>query len=119
MFREVTRVQCCLSNKGSGRWGLWDVKGGFQNVREHEVLKRMDKSEHGKRCKGWVRNFFREREFSMEWVGVINGTGRTNVGVPQGSPLSPVIFLIFMAPILEEMEAKLIAELKTNIEIPC
>ena len=54
----------------------------------------------------------------MEWDGVIKGRGRINVGVPQSSPLSPVIFLIFMAPILEEMEAKLTAELKTNIEIP-
>ena len=78
----------------------------------------MDKSEHGKQWKGWVKNFFREREFSMEWDGVTKGRGRTNVGVPQGSPLSLVIFIIFMAPILEEMEAKLTAELQTNIEIP-
>ena len=28
-------------------------------------------------------------------------------GVPQGSPLSPVLFLVFMAPILEEMERRL------------
>ena len=27
-------------------------------------------------------------------------------GVPQGSPLSPVLFLVFMAPILEEMERR-------------
>ena len=61
---------------------------------------------------------FRKREFSMEWDGVTKGRGRTNVGVPQGSPLSLVIFIIFMAPILEEIEAKLTADLKTNIEIP-
>ena len=78
----------------------------------------MDKSEHGKRWKGRVKNFFREREFSIEWDGTIKGRGKTNLGVPQGSPLSPVIFLIFMAPILQEMEAKLIAELQTKIEIP-
>ena len=54
----------------------------------------------------------------MERDGVTKGRGRTNLGVPLGSPLSPVIFLIFMAPILEEMGAKLTAELQTNIEIP-
>ena len=54
----------------------------------------------------------------MEWDGVIKGRERTTVGVPQSSPLSPVIFLIFMAPILEEMEAKLTAELIPNIAIP-
>ena len=79
VFREGPRVQLCLSNTGSTGWGLWDVKGGFQNVWEHEVLERIDKSEHGKRWKGWVRNFFRETEFSMEWDGVIKGRGRINV----------------------------------------
>ena len=37
--------------------------------------------------------------------------GSTAVGVPQGSPLSPVLFLIWMAPILLEMERRLVEEL--------
>ena len=37
----------------------------------------------------------------------MRGCGSTNVGVPQGSPLSPVVFLIWMAPILENMEEKM------------
>ena len=32
------------------------------------------------------------------------GKGRTNVGAPRGSPLSLLIFLIYIAPILEDME---------------
>ena len=53
----------------------------------------------------------------MEWDGISKGRGRANVRVPQGSPLPPVIFLIFIKPILEEMESKLTAELQTDIEI--
>ena len=33
-----------------------------------------------------------------------SGEGRSTVGVPQGSPLSPVLFLVWMAPILVELE---------------
>ena len=46
--------------------------------------------------------------------------GKTNVGVPQGSesPLSPVVFLIYMAPILEEMEGRLSRELRLEVEVP-
>ena len=33
--------------------------------------------------------------------------GSANVGVLKGSPLSPVVFLIWMAPILEKMEGKM------------
>ena len=32
------------------------------------------------------------------------GEGKSTVGVPQGSPLSPVLFLVWMAMILVEME---------------
>ena len=46
----------------------------------------------------------------MEWDGKVRGQGTTNVEVPQRSPLSPVIFLIYMAPILEDMEEKLAQE---------
>lgn len=46
------------------------------------------------------------------------GEGKTNLGVPQGFPLLPVIFLIWMAPILEEMERRIRWELGVAIELP-
>ena len=43
----------------------------------------------------------------MEWDGKVRGKGRTNIGAPQESPLSPVIFLIWMASIITKMEEAL------------
>jgi len=40
----------------------------------------------------------------MEWDGRVRGRGCTNVGAPQKSPVSPVLFLIWMAPIIAKME---------------
>lgn len=37
------------------------------------------------------------------WDGKERGVGRTNLGAPQGFPLSPVIFLIWIAPIIRKM----------------
>ena len=54
-----------------------------------------------------MREFFRPRQFEVEWDGKVHGRGSANIGVPQGSPLSPVVFLIWMAPILERMEEEL------------
>ena len=48
----------------------------------------------------------------------IEGGGNTNTGAPQGSPLSPVVFLIWMAPILEEMEQRIRWEVGVDIELP-
>lgn len=55
-------------------------KRKVSNVRETGIIGRMNRSE------GWIRNLFRDREFSMEWDGTIRGRGKTSVGVPQGSP---------------------------------
>ena len=82
------------------------------------MLERMGKSETGKKWISWMEGFFCERRFQIEWNGEKRGLGTTNVGVPQGSPLSPIIFLIFMAPILEEMETIMTQELNIHIEIP-
>ena len=70
-----------------------------------------------RRWTGYLRDFFRAREFTMEWDGVTRGRGKTNVGAPQGSPLSPVVFLIFMAPILEAMEEKVKSTTSLEVEL--
>ena len=46
------------------------------------------------------------REFEVVWDGSVRGRGAATKGVPQGSALSLVLFLVFMAPILEEMERR-------------
>lgn len=67
---------------------------------------------------GYLKAFFRAREFTIEWNGVVGGKGMTNVGMLQGSPLSPVVFLIFMAPILEAMEGRIREATKLEVELP-
>ena len=107
LFRAVVRSQRCLAKGGGVVWVMEDVQGGFQNV-QWEVVRDRIKGTAAEGWLGWLKTFFRKREFTIEWDGKKRGQGRTNVGAPQGSPLSPVLFLIYMAPILEEMEKNLI-----------
>jgi len=86
---------------------LWDVKGGFHNVREEDVIKELEKSEEGRKWIPWYREFFRAREFEMEWDRRVRERGRMNVRAPQESPVSPVLFLIWIAPIITKMETAL------------
>ena len=104
VFKAVTKTRRCMGSGGNVAWGFWDISGGFQNVIPMQVLERMDKTRIGRKWKKWTSEFMKKRSFKVSWDGVARGEGKTNLGVPQGSPLSPVIFLIWMAPILEEME---------------
>ena len=88
---------------GGVSWGFWDIKGGFQNVVGGEVLGCLDAVEGTRGLCRWVREFVSPRQFEVSWDGSVRGEGRSTVGVPQGSPLSSVRFLVWMAPILVEM----------------
>jgi len=120
-LRVVTKAQRCMARGGAVGWGLWDVKERFQNVREEDVIRELKKSEEGRKWIPWCRKFFRAREVEMEWNRRVRGRGRTNVGAPQGSPVSPVLFLIRIAPIITKMETALegkFAGKRAEIEMP-
>ena len=55
----------------------------------------------------WVREFVSPRSFEVSWDGAVRGVGRSTMGVPQGTPLSPVLFPVWLAPILVEMERRI------------
>ncbi|GFX35415.1 probable RNA-directed DNA polymerase from transposon BS [Trichonephila clavipes] len=44
----------------------------------------------------WINYFLRGRKFSVRFNGALSESGRMWAGVPQGSVLSPLLFLIFM-----------------------
>jgi len=118
-LRVVTRAQRCMAAEGAVGWNFWDMKGGFQNVREEDVIRELEKSEEGKKWIPWVKDFFRAREFELEWDGKTRGKGKMNIRGPQGSPLSLVIFLIWMAPIITKMEETLKAKWPSfDLELP-
>jgi len=83
------------------------------------MIRELEKSEEGKKWIPWVKEFFRAREFDLECDGKMRGKGKTNIGALQESPLLPVIFLIWMAPIITKMEEALKAKWPSfDLELP-
>ena len=48
VLRTVTRAQRYLANGEAVRWGFWNVKGGFQNIRKEDVIKELERSKKGR-----------------------------------------------------------------------
>ncbi|GFT10434.1 reverse transcriptase domain-containing protein [Nephila pilipes] len=44
----------------------------------------------------WINDFLRDRKFSVRFNGVLSELHKLRAGVPQGSVLSPFLFLIYM-----------------------
>ena len=104
LYRSVVEATKCLDSRGSVVWAFWEVKGGFQNVWSPDVLVRMAECTLLQCWNMWLERFMSRREFEVAWYGKVRGRGAVAKGVPQRSPLSPVLFLVYMALILEEME---------------
>ena len=110
LYKWVVRTRRCLEDRGSVGWAFWDVKGGFQNVQSTEVLSRLAYCDSLKCWLPWLGCFMSPRECEEAWDSKVRGRGAEAKGVPQVSPLYPVLFLVFMAPILEEMERRVKSE---------
>ena len=57
-LRVVTRAQRCMVAEGAVGWSFWDVKGEFQNVREEDVIRELEKSEKERKWIPWVKELF-------------------------------------------------------------
>jgi len=81
----------------------FDVKGAYNNVAKEPELHRLRKRGIPEQLVRWIDNYCTGRRASV----VVNGHRKheeelPHSGLPQGSPLSPILFLFFNADLLEQ-----------------
>ena len=80
---------------------LLDVSGAFDNVSHDRLLHNLRKRGIHPTMVGWLKSYLKDRTTKI-WLG--EGTGLeiyTRTGIPQGSPLSPILYLFYDADLLE------------------
>jgi len=96
----VDEVEDSLRNKKETvSLATFDVKGAFDAVSPNRMVKRLvDQGWPDKVCR-WVQSFLNRREADLTLDGQTGDMSPLGGWLPQGSPISSILFMLFMAPL--------------------
>ena len=85
------------------RWAVstlfLDIKAGFDNVNASKLRSLLLGKNIPSYMVDWVTSFPSERSCTLVFQGAPGTKAPVEVGTPQGSPISPLLFLIYVAPL--------------------
>ena len=76
-----------------------DIKAGFDNVNASKLRALLLSKSIPSYMVDWVSSFLTGRRCTLVFQGSPDISAPVSVGTPQGSPLSPLLFLIYVAPL--------------------
>jgi len=76
-----------------------DIKAGFDNVDNNTLPRILREGGIPPYLVSWVSAFLGERSCTLIFHGAPGSTAPVNGGAPHGSPISPLLFLLYVAPL--------------------
>jgi ribonuclease HI len=73
-----------------------DVKGAFDHVSKNQLLRKLRDLGLPTSLIAWTSTFVKNRQIRLSFDNQIEGFQDVDVGIPQGSPISPILFLIYI-----------------------
>jgi hypothetical protein len=81
-----------------------DVKGAFDHVAKSRLLQSMHSLGLPQSLIDWTQTFLEERSIRLAFNGQIEDFSEVETGVPQGSPISPILFLIYIRDLFQDLK---------------
>ena len=81
-----------------------DLAGAFDNVSHGRLLHILYRKGFPEWLISFVKGFLTDRRTKIRFTGYERDWISTRTGIPQGSPLSPILFLFFISELLEEFQ---------------
>ena len=78
-----------------------DVAGTFNNMHHKRLAHNMRKRRVPEFIVKWAESFLQNRHTRLRFNGVESNRIATDAGVPQGSPISPILYLFYNADLLD------------------
>ncbi|KAL1978972.1 hypothetical protein VTN96DRAFT_7858 [Rasamsonia emersonii] len=111
--RSAIDAVACLIQEVHQGWGqkqlagalFMDVKGAFDHVDPAKLVRRMGELGIDGDLICWVRSFLADRRVQLVIDGHQCPEHPISSGVPQGSPVSPILFVIYLSGVFRAIEA--------------
>jgi hypothetical protein len=85
---------------------LMDVRGAFDNVAKTRLLNTMRELRIPNPMVAWIDSFLSHRTTALAFDGKKEAMSPVQTGIPQGSPVSPILFLLYLRPLFDELEKR-------------
>ena len=86
-----------------------DVKGAFDHVAKNQLLAVLQRLRLPCALIAWITCFLSDRELRIQLDGNIEEFSRLDTGIPQGSPISPILFLIYIRELFPGLAVKVLS----------
>jgi hypothetical protein len=82
---------------------LFDIQGFFDNINHERLVTTFTGLGFAPELVSWCRSFLKDRTVRLKFNGKTSDPFDFTVGTPQGSPVSPVLSIIYTSPLLYRM----------------
>lgn len=86
-----------------------DVKCAFDHVSRNRLLQILQKQKLPTSLILWVSSFLSKRRIRLAFDGQLESFRDIETGIPQGSPISPILFLIYIRELFKSKAVKIIS----------
>jgi hypothetical protein len=80
-----------------------DIKGAFDTVNHIRMIDTLRDLGYPRWVTSWVRSYLTNRTIQLHFDGETSAPIDLQAGVPQGSPLSPILFLLYIASLYQAL----------------
>ena len=96
IFKIIESCKQSLQAKEKCGIVLFDIEKAFDKAPHKGILKALDALKCPPLLGNWLCSFLSSRKFVVEINGTLSELSNIQTGVPQGSPLSPLLFSLFI-----------------------